>query len=89
MITKVLSVVKTSLSTKRHVIRFRVRELLDEADVGQRELARVAGVSYPVVNRLCAPPDGQPRQIALETLERVARALGVTPCDLFTYAPDR
>lgn len=53
--------------------RFRVRELLEEAGIGQTELAKRAGVSFATVHRLYMNETGQ---VSLETLDKLAIALG-------------
>lgn len=53
--------------------RFRVRELLEEAGIGQTELAKRADVSFATVHRLYMNETGQ---VSLETLDKLAIALG-------------
>lgn len=68
-------------------LRFRVRELLVEAGVSQRQLAELTGLHYVTVNRICV---GATTQVSLNTLERIADALGVEPGDLIgREAPKR
>ena len=52
--------------------RFRLRELMEEADLGQTELAKRADVSFATVHRLHQNATGQ---VSLETLDKIARAL--------------
>ena len=52
--------------------RFQLREYLEEAEIGQSELARKSGVSFATVNRLC---QNTTSQVSLETLDRLAKAL--------------
>lgn len=59
--------------------RFRLRELLEQADISQTELARRAEVSFATVNRLATNATGQ---VSLETLDRLALVLGVEPGEL-------
>ena len=64
--------------------RFRLVELLERAGLTQTELARRSGVSLVTVNAMCRNrTDG----VKLETLDRLARALGVEPGELI--ASDR
>ncbi len=60
-------------------VRFRLREILEERDISQSELARRAGVSFATVNRICTNATAQ---VALETLERISAALDCAPGDL-------
>ncbi len=61
--------------------RFRLREILAERGLGQRELARRSGVSYVTVNAMCV---NRTKQVALATLDSIAVALKVAPGDLLT-----
>lgn len=59
--------------------RFRLRELLEAAGISQSDFARQADVSFATINRLCTNATGQ---VSLETLDKVAAALGVEPGEL-------
>ena len=59
--------------------RFRLREILEEAGISQSDFARQADVSFATINRLCT---NATTQVALETLDKVAVALGVEPGEL-------
>ena len=63
---------------------FCLSEILVRRDLSQRELARLSGVSYVTINRLCRNTTSQ---VALATLDRVADALGVSPGSLITKVP--
>ncbi len=58
---------------------FRLRELLEQAEMSQSELAREAGVHFSTINRLCTNATAQ---VSLNTLEQIATVLGVHPGDL-------
>jgi DNA-binding Xre family transcriptional regulator len=68
--------------------RFRLRELLEEHDppMSQSELARKSGVSFATVNRLATNATSQ---VSLETLDKLAEALGMQPGDLIERVPRR
>lgn len=72
--------------------QFRVRELLEEAGVGQSEAARDTGLSFATINRLATNATGQ---VALETLDRLSEYLteklgrAVQPGDLIEREPKR
>ena len=60
-------------------VRFRLKELLEEAGMSQSELARRSGVSYPTVNGMVG--NGTTR-VDLATLDAISKALGCEPGDL-------
>jgi len=59
--------------------RFRLRELLEEHEITQTEFARRAGISFATVNRLCTNATAQ---VSLDTLDKIAEALGVEIGDI-------
>ena len=65
---------------------FRLRELLEKRGLAQSELARTSGVSFATINRLCTNATAQ---VSLDTLDRLAGALGVEPGDLIAREPKR
>jgi len=58
--------------------RFRLREELGD-QMSQSELARLAGVSFATVNRLCT---NATIRVDLDTLDRWSEVLGCEPGDL-------
>jgi DNA-binding Xre family transcriptional regulator len=64
--------------------RFRLQALLDAHDppMSQSELARRSGVSLVTVNGIA---NNRTRQVSLETLDRLSRALDVGPGELFEH----
>jgi DNA-binding Xre family transcriptional regulator len=58
---------------------FRLRELLDKLGVSQTELARLSGVSFATINRLCTNATAM---VYLETLDKIAGDLKVEPGEL-------
>lgn len=66
--------------------RFRLRELLEERGISQSDLAKLADVSFATVNRLCTNATGQ---VSLETLDKIAAAIGVEPGELIVRVPDK
>jgi DNA-binding Xre family transcriptional regulator len=68
--------------------RFRLRELLEahEPTLSQSELERVSGVSFATINRLAT---NATKQVSLETLDRLARELGLEPGDLIERTPEK
>jgi len=60
-------------ATQAYVLGFRLAQLREDAGVSQTELARRMGVSQPRVSQL---EQGDPGQMALDTLRRYIAALG-------------
>ena len=60
-------------------VRFRLREVLEEAGIGQSELSRSSGVSFATINRMCT---NATRQVSLDVLEDLCAALKVEPADI-------
>ncbi len=60
-------------------VRFRLRELLEEAGISQSDAARQSGLSFATINRLCT---NVTRQVHLDVLEQLAKLLEVAPGDL-------
>lgn len=58
---------------------FRLKEILEKLGIGQSELARRSGVSFATINRMCTNATSG---VLLETLDRLAAALGVEPGEL-------
>lgn len=58
---------------------FRLREILEARGLSQSELARLAGVSFATVNRICT---NATEMVSLSTLDKIAAALKVKPGDL-------
>lgn len=69
----------TSLPVDAMPVRFRLRQLLDDAGISQSEAARLSGVSYATINRMCT---NATRQVSLEVLDALARMLKCAPGDL-------
>ena len=69
------------------LVRFRLQELIDQKGTSQSALSRDSGVSFTTISRMCRNVTAQ---VSLETLGRLARALGddVEPGDLIEFAPD-
>ena len=59
--------------------RFRLQELIDRVGTTQAALSRKTGVSAATINRLCGNVTAQ---VSLETLDRLAAALGVEPGEI-------
>jgi DNA-binding Xre family transcriptional regulator len=68
--------------------RFRLAELLDAATppMSQSELARRSGVSLVTINAIA---NNRTRQVKLDTLDALSKALGVEPGELLEREPKR
>ena len=77
----------TSEAGSVELVRFRLQELIDQKGTSQTALSRDSGVSFTTISRMCRNVTAQ---VSLETLGRLARALGddVHPGDLMEFAPD-
>jgi DNA-binding Xre family transcriptional regulator len=64
--------------------RFRLRELLEQLNVSQSELKRRSGVSFTTINGIA---NNKTQQVHLDTVEKLAAALGIEPGDLLERAP--
>lgn len=60
-------------------VRFRLKELLEEAGISQSEAGRASGVSYATINRMCT---NATRQVSLDVLDQLAKFLHVEPGSL-------
>ena len=58
-----------------------LKAVLEEQGINSRELARRSGVRYKIIVELCENPN---RRTRITTIDRLARALGVTRADLLT-----
>ncbi len=67
-------------------VRFRLRELLEEAGISQSDAARQSGLSFATINRLCT---NATRQVHLDVLEQLAKLLKIVPGDLLELEPKR
>ena len=60
-------------------VRLRLDDLRKARGMSQKELAKKAGVSENTISKLI----GRPRQIRLDTIDRLCDALNVEPGELF------
>jgi DNA-binding Xre family transcriptional regulator len=72
--------------------RFRLREILEQLDVGQSQLSRDSGVSFSTINRMCT---NATEQVSLKTLDALSAALSevagkaIQPGDLIERVPEK
>lgn len=76
------------LSVSPVAVRFRLQELLDSQDppLSQRQLALRSGVSLVTINGMA---NNRTRQVSLETLDKVCKALDVEPGELLERTPTK
>jgi DNA-binding Xre family transcriptional regulator len=67
------------------MIRLRVKEVAQQKKISQGLLSRMANIDLNTIRDIMRNPK---RNITLETLNRLANALKVNPCDLIEYIPD-
>lgn len=68
------------------MIRLRLKEVLQEKNVSQSKLSRLADVSLNTIQAMYHNPLHDP---ALSTLHRIATALHVQICDLYEVLPEK
>lgn len=66
-------------------VHLRVREIAEAKGFNQASLARASGLGFTTVRRLWHKPR---QEVSTKTLERLARALGVSIADLLEEEPD-
>lgn len=68
------------------MIKLRLKEVIEEKDLNQSKLSRLADVSLNTIQQMCHNPYHDAR---IQTLERLARALGVDVCELYEVVDDK
>ncbi len=68
------------------MIRLRLKEVLQEKNVSQSKLSRLADVSLNTIQAMYHNPDHDP---ALSTLHRIATALQVDIGELYEVLPEK
>jgi DNA-binding Xre family transcriptional regulator len=67
------------------MIRLRVREIAESKGVNMSQLARRADIGFSTVKRIWQDPY---KHVTTDTLEHIAKALGVSSSDLLEDLPD-
>ena len=65
------------------MIRLKIKEIAEQKHISQSRLARRADVDNGTMRKAF-----NSENITLETLNKIARALNMHPCELFDYEPD-
>ena len=67
------------------MIKLKVREIADARRINMAKLSRMADVNYNTIRAIYNNPN---RDVAVTTLEKIARALKVKVTDLYEIIPD-
>ncbi len=67
------------------MVRIRLKEILKEKNISMGKLSRMSDVALNTIRRISNDPTYSP---TLNTLERIARALGVPISDLYEELPN-
>ena len=62
------------------MIRLRVREIAEQRKISMTRLSRIADVNYKTVQAIFSDPY---RDVAYSTLDKIAKALGVTVAQVY------
>lgn len=70
------------------MIKCNLRALLAQRGMTQLQLSKVAEIRQPTVSALCVDREGfQVKQVPVDLMNKLCRALDCQPGDLFTYIP--
>ena len=67
------------------MIKLKVREIVDARRINMAKLSRMADVNYNTIRAIYDNPN---RDVAVTTLEKIAKALKVEVTDLYEIIPD-
>jgi DNA-binding Xre family transcriptional regulator len=67
------------------MVRLRIKEIAEQKGFNQSSLSRAANISFNTVKRIFRDPY---REVTTTTLDRIAKALGVSIADLIEEIPD-
>ena len=67
------------------MIKLKVREIADARRINMAKLSRMADVNYNTIRAIYDNPN---RDVAVTTLEKIAKALKVDVSDLYEIIPD-
>ncbi len=68
------------------MIRLKVQEIARERGFSMSRLSREAGMAYKTIQIIWRNPY---HEVTTTTLDKLARAMGVTPSDLFEFDPTK
>lgn len=67
------------------MIRLKIRDIAESKKINMSKLSRMADVNYNTIRGIWDNPN---RDVAVTTLEKIAKALGVAVSDLYEIVPD-
>lgn len=67
------------------MIRFKTKVILADRSMTQRQLWETTGIRPPTVSAMCT---GTAKQIPVDVLDKMCKALNCQPGDLLEYVPD-
>ena len=67
------------------MIKLKIKEVAQEKGIGMSKLSRIADVNYKTIQTIWRDPY---HGVNTKTLERIAKALGVSTADLLEDVPD-
>ncbi len=67
------------------MIKLKVREIADARRINMAKLSRMADVNYNTIRAIYDNPN---RDVAVTTLEKIAKALKIDVSDLYEIIPD-
>ncbi|HZO71906.1 MAG TPA: helix-turn-helix transcriptional regulator [Ktedonobacteraceae bacterium] len=67
------------------MVRLKIQEVAEAKGISMSKLHRSADITYRTIRQIYSNPY---RDINLSTLEKLAKALGVSICDLIEELPD-
>ena len=67
------------------MIKFNVKVMLAMRDMTQKQLAEITGIRPPTVSMICL---GTVKQLPIDALNKICKALDCQPSDLMKYIPD-
>ncbi len=84
-VLQVLVQSRKSRESEQGMIRLKIKEIAEQKGFSMTKLSHRSEVSFNTIKSLFRDPY---RSVNTETLERIAKALGVSPVDLIEYIPD-
>ena len=84
-VLQVLLQSRKSRESEQGMIRLKIKEIAEQKGFTMTRLSHRSEVSFNTIKSLFRNPY---RSVNTETLERLAKALGVSPVDLIEYIPD-
>lgn len=66
-------------------MRYHLKALLADENMTQKELAEITGIRSPTVSAICL---GTIKQLPVNALEKICKALHCQPGDILEYIPE-